>query len=81
MDTLCRKLSCEKALVNLFILLSFLLICPVFDFLFSVFFFLLPLREVPAQEGEMASLVHLETQDPLDHQDLVDLEEYVSSLL
>lgn len=35
-------------------------------------------REVPDQEGEMASLVHLETLDPLDHQDLMvplDLEE------
>lgn len=35
-------------------------------------------REILAQEGEMASLVHLETQDPLDplgHQDLMDLEE------
>lgn len=35
-------------------------------------------REVPAQEGEMASLVHLETQDPLDHPDPMvplDLEE------
>lgn len=69
-DTLCRMLSCEKALVNLF---SFPLICPVI--------FPPPLREIPAQEGEMASLVHLETQDPLDHQDLMvplDLEEYVS---
>lgn len=35
-------------------------------------------REVPAQEGEMANLVHLEIQDPLDHPDPMvplDLEE------
>lgn len=34
-------------------------------------------REISAQEGEMASLVHLETQDPLGHQGLMvplDLE-------